>query len=57
MAKDSVMEVFTYGNPEASAILIQMVENHDLAVIENEFKEIRKRTPIDFRLLVVKVNI
>ena len=50
------MEVFTYGNPEASAILIQMVGDHDLAVIENEVREIRKRTPIDFRLLAVKVN-
>ena len=50
------MEVFTYGNPEASAILIQMVGDHDLAVIENEVKEIRNRISTDFRLLAVKVN-
>ena len=50
------MEVFTYGNPEASAILLQMVDDHDLEVIENEVKEIRNRTSTDFRLLAVKVN-
>ena len=50
------MEVFTYGNPEASAILLQMVDDHDLEVIENEAKEIRNRTSTDFRLLAVKVN-
>ena len=54
--KVSVMEVFTYGNPEAPSILLQMVDNHDLEVIENEVKEIRKRTAADFQLLAVKVN-
>ena len=54
--KVSVMEVFTYGNPEASAVLLQMVDDHDLLAIENEVSEIPKRTSADFLLLAVKVS-
>ena len=29
------------GNPDASVVLIQMVDDHNLAIIENEVGEIR----------------
>ncbi len=32
------MEVFEYGNKASQLVLIQMVDNHDLALIENEYK-------------------
>ena len=47
--------VYEYGNPDSSTVLLQMVDDHDLAVIENEVAAIRK-TADDFRLLAVKVK-
>ena len=44
-----------FGSPEADHILIQMVDDHDLAGIRNEVEEIRKRTERDFRMIAVKV--
>ena len=49
------MRVYEYGNPDSSTVLLQMVDDHDLAVIENEVAVIRK-TAYDFRLLAVKVK-
>ena len=49
-------DIFTYGNPDADILLLQMTDDHDMEVIENEVKEIRNRTSTDFRLLAVKVN-
>ena len=34
--------VYEYGNPDSSTVLLQMVDDHDLAVIENEVAAIRK---------------
>ena len=33
--------VYEYGNPDSSTVLLQMVDDHDLAVIENEVAAIR----------------
>ena len=44
-----------YGNPESSNILIQMVDDHDLAVIQNEIKNIKEATD-DFYLIAIKVR-
>ena len=49
------MDIYEYGNPDSSAVLLQMVDDHDLAVIENEVAAIRK-TADDFRLLAIKVQ-
>ena len=35
------MEQFLYGNADAANVLIQMVDEHDLASIENEYEEIK----------------
>ena len=49
------MDMYEYGNPDSSTVLLQMVDDHDLAVIENEVAAIRK-TADDFRLLAIKVK-
>ena len=36
------MDIYEYGNPDSSTVLLQMVDDHDLAVIENEVAAIRK---------------
>ena len=46
---------YGYGNPESSNILIQMVDDHDLAVIHNEIKIIKEATD-DFYLIAIKVR-
>ena len=45
-----------YGNPDASVVLIQLVDGHDLAEMESEAAEIRKLTDTDFYLIAVKVQ-
>ena len=45
------------GNPDASTMLVQMVDDHDLALIESESREIADSCPgRDFSLLTVKVD-
>lgn len=45
------------GNPDASTLLVQMVDDHDLALIESESREIADSCPgRDFSLLTVKVD-
>ncbi len=48
--------ITTYGNPSASIVLIQMVDDHDLEGMESEVAEIKKRTDADFCLLTIKVQ-
>lgn len=48
------MTRFEYGNPASSDVLIQMVDDHDLAVINNEVSSIKAAT--DFHLIALKVN-
>ena len=50
------MERYEFGNPEASVVLIQMVDDHDLAVIESDVAAIRELARQDFLLIALKVN-
>ncbi len=50
-------EVSTYGNPAADTLLIQMVDDHDLEVIENETAHIAELSGgQDFCLKAIKIN-
>ena len=49
------VQIFEYGDPASDRVLLQPVDDHDLAGIENEVAAIRERTA-DFRLIAVKVN-
>ena len=37
-----MMKVYEYGDPAASTVLVQMADDHDLAVLENEAALIRE---------------
>lgn len=50
------MDTFSYGNPSASVVLIQPVDDHDMAGMENEVKEIRRLSCADFCLIAFKVD-
>lgn len=45
-----------FGNPDASTVLIQMVDDHDLGMIENEIKHLQALSGRDFYLIAVKVD-
>lgn len=45
-----------YGNPDASVVLIQMVDDHDMESMESEITAIKKLTDVDFQLLAFKVH-
>ena len=45
------------GNPDSRTVLVQMVDDHDLEVIESEYQHICSLAPgKDFSLLTLKVN-
>ena len=44
------------GNPDASVVMIQMANDHDLEFIESEVREIQKLTEVDFCLIAIKVQ-
>ncbi len=50
------MKRFEYGISDSPNILIQMVDDHDLAVIESEVTIIKNLAGDDFRLIAFKVN-
>jgi len=50
------MEISEYGNKQSDIVLIQPVDEHDLALIENETAQIRERTSADFRLAAFRVT-
>lgn len=50
------MTITRYGDPDASTVLLQMVDDHDLNGIENEVSEIQRLTDQKFCLIAVKVN-
>ena len=50
------MKIFRYGNPSASTVLIQPIDDHDLGELKTEINEIRKQVQIDFQLIAVKVD-
>ena len=50
-------DIYTYVNPEAEILLLQMVDDHDMEVIEKEVSYIRELAGgTDFCLKAVKVN-
>ena len=50
------MITYEYGNPEADTVLIQPTGEHELASLENEVREIKKRTSKEFRFIATKVE-
>lgn len=50
------MKIYEYGNTNAATVLIQPVDEHDMAGLDAEIKEIQRLTKIDFSLLAVKVD-
>ena len=50
------MKIYQYGNPEAARVLIQPVDDHDFAGIEQEIALIREMTDLDFYFIAVKVD-
>ena len=50
------MQLLNYGNADASTVLIQPVDNHDLFEMDEEIAEIRRQVNMDFHLIAVKVN-
>ena len=50
------MNISRYGNPDADIVLIQPVDDHDLAGIENEVAEIQRLTNQDFCLIAIRVG-
>ena len=49
------MNVFEYGEREAESVLVQMVDENDMALLNTEVEEIRKKTT-PFSLIAVKVD-
>lgn len=52
----SSSDFISYGDPCADHVLIQPVDDHDLAGIENEIRLIREMTGREFSLIAVKVR-
>lgn len=50
------MITYEYGNPNADIVLVQPVDDHDMAGLEAEVAEIQRLTDKEFRLLAVKVD-
>ena len=48
--------VYEYGSPASSSVLIQMVDDHDLDVIDNEVSLLQSLSGKDFHLLAFKVD-
>ena len=43
-------KIYEYGNANADAVLIQPVDEHDMAMLDAEFDEIQRLTKADFQL-------
>ena len=50
------MITYEYGNLEADTVLIQPTGEHEMASLENEVREIEKRTSKEFRFIATKVE-
>lgn len=48
--------IYEYGDPASAKVLIQPVDDHDLAGIETEAKTISEQVGVDFRLIAVKIE-
>ena len=54
--ENGTMTKYTYGDPSASHHLIQMIGDHDLAVIENEVSYLQDLCSESFYLIALKVD-
>ena len=50
------MEIYEYGNKDASIVLVQLVDGHMLGAIQEEIELINARTDADYSLVVFNVN-
>lgn len=50
------MKCFNYGNLNSNNIIIQVVDDHDLSLIDNEIKYINLYTNIDYKLICILVD-
>lgn len=50
------MNIYEYGNSDAAIVLVQPVNDHDMAWLEAEVAEIRRLAEKDFCLLAIKVD-
>ncbi|MBR3645297.1 MAG: esterase [Lachnospiraceae bacterium] len=50
------MEIYEYGSKSASVVLVQMIDEHEVDEIENEFKLIKDNVDGEFRFIAVKVE-
>ena len=50
------MEIVEYGNKNAALVLLQPVDDHDLAFMESEIARIRENINTEFRLLAFKIK-
>ncbi len=50
------MKTFEFGDPGASVVLIQPVDDHDMAVMEGDVTALREAGGDPFHLIAVKVN-
>ena len=50
------MDVSRYGSTDAGVVLIQMVDDNDLAGIENEVADIKRLVNVEFSLIAIKVD-
>ena len=56
MQERKKMVIHEFGNPLADIVLIQPVDGHDLAMMDNEIKTIAQNTADAFRLIAVEVD-
>ena len=50
------MTVYEYGDKTAPTVLVQMVDDHDLSVLEAEVMALKEATIIPFKFLALKVD-
>ena len=57
MKNDNTYRIYTFGDPDADIMLLQLVDGHDLEGMEQELDYIRRLSPSkDFCLTAVQVN-
>ncbi|MCR5023660.1 MAG: esterase, partial [Lachnospiraceae bacterium] len=56
MKKLKIMKILEFGNIESNTVLIQPVDDHDLAVMDNEVSVLKKMAGDSFHLITVKIN-
>lgn len=48
-----MIDSYEYGDPGASVVLVQPVDDHDLSFLDDEIRTIQSLTDIPFRLVAV----